>query len=359
MYANANPLAFIDPTGYASFQTQEIGQLEKEVEGYYAQRDETVVPKVDRAGNDTFERKGVSPVLWSALHRSGGKEGALKRLKDFRAGNVESYAITIIEESDFDSNGRLDRDKLYQQFLKQVGGHAGALKGLREEFFAAVDGARAGESREISFLYNVGHEYSTMKAEDLARQDAEQHSGPDFIQKNAHLVGQWGAAPPEVSAKAAVVLAADTVTAAALGLEIYRAGAAVLAGAPEASRTAASGEVRFKRWRRGEAIDKPLPDGSAPSWDVVRQRYWKNRYEATSSGEFSASNLERMRRGRAPVDYNLRTGAFEERELHHVIGQQYGGPNNPLNLRELTPDWHAEVDPFRVREGIKATRGIR
>lgn len=122
----------------------------------------------------------------------------------------------------------------------------------------------------------------------------------------------------------------------------------------------ASGEVRFKRWRRGEAIDKPLPDGTNPSWDVVRERYWKNRYEASKgSGEFSAANVEKMRRGNAPVDYNPRTGVFEERELHHVIGQQYNGPNTPLNLRELTPDWHAEVDPFRIRDGVSATRGIR
>jgi RHS repeat-associated protein len=358
-YALTNPTRYVDPTGHASFETQEIGQLEKELGGYHAERDETVVPKVDRAGDDTFERKAVSPVLWSALHRSGGKEGALKRLKDFRAGNVKNYAITIIEESDFDSNGGLNRDKLYQQFLKQVGGHAGALKGLREEFFEAVEGARAGESREISFLYNVAYEYSALRAEELARQDAEQHFGPDFIQRNAHLAGQWGAAPPDISAKAAAVLAADTVAAAALGLEVYRAGAAVLTSAPEASR-AASGQVRFKRWRRGEAIDKPLPDGSVPSWDVTRQRYWKNRYEASkNTGEFSASNLERIRRGRAPVDYNPRTGQFEERELHHVIAQQHGGPNSPLNLRELTPDWHAEVDALRIREGVKTTRGIR
>jgi hypothetical protein len=78
-----------------------------------------------------------------------------------------------------------------------------------------------------------------------------------------------------------------------------------------------------------------------------------------NTGEFSAANLEKMRRGNAPVDYNPRTGAFEERELHHVIGQQYAGPNTPLNLRELTPDWHAEVDAFRIREGVKAIRGIR
>ncbi|MBK7144306.1 MAG: RHS repeat-associated core domain-containing protein [Xanthomonadales bacterium] len=122
----------------------------------------------------------------------------------------------------------------------------------------------------------------------------------------------------------------------------------------------ASGDIRFKRWSRGDAIDKPLPDGSSPSWDVVRSRYWKNRYEASrGSGEFSAANLEKMRRGGAPADYNPRTGKLEERELHHVVGQQYDGADSPVNLRELTPDWHAEVDPYRIREGVKTTRGIQ
>jgi hypothetical protein len=140
------------------------------------------------------------------------------------------------------------------------------------------------------------------------------------------------------------------------------------AGMPEVSPAAsssvspgiASGEVRFKKWKRGEAIDKPLPDGSSPSWDVVQSRYWKNRYEAVkNTNEFDPDNLDRMRRGNAPLDYNPRTGEFEPRELHHVTAQQYNGPNSPLNIRELTPDWHAEVDAFRQRPGIQTTRGIR
>ncbi|MCW7537018.1 DUF6531 domain-containing protein [Aquabacterium sp. A7-Y] len=117
--------------------------------------------------------------------------------------------------------------------------------------------------------------------------------------------------------------------------------------------------VGFKRWRRGEPIDKPLPDGSAPDWDTVRSRYWKNRYElARHTGEFSPQQLAELRKGNAPMDYNRRTGQWERRELHHVHAQQYAGPNNPLNLRELTPDQHAEVDPFRHRAGVQTCRGI-
>ncbi len=106
--------------------------------------------------------------------------------------------------------------------------------------------------------------------------------------------------------------------------------------------------VQFKRWQRGEAIDKPLRDGSAPSFDVVRSRYWKNRYEAArDTGEFSRANLARMRRGSAPQDYNPRTGAWESRELHHHVPQRSGGSDGPLNLREVTPGQHRALDPHR------------
>ena len=118
----------------------------------------------------------------------------------------------------------------------------------------------------------------------------------------------------------------------------------------------ADGAVKFKRWKPGEAIDKPMPDGSAPSWDVVRSRYWKNRASA-SSGDFSRENLARMRQGKAPLDYNPRTNIFESRELHHVVPQRAGGSNGPINLRELTPDQHGAVDPFR--HTVPTTRGIR
>jgi hypothetical protein len=118
--------------------------------------------------------------------------------------------------------------------------------------------------------------------------------------------------------------------------------------------------VQFKRWKRGEAIDKPMSDGSAPSWSTVQSRYWKNRYEASKlSGEFTLPQLREMRRGNAPMDYNPRTGNWERRELHHVVPQQFNGNNSPLNLRELTPDWHAEVDPLRRVPGIIPNRGIR
>ncbi|MBK8287033.1 MAG: hypothetical protein IPK97_20405 [Ahniella sp.] len=126
----------------------------------------------------------------------------------------------------------------------------------------------------------------------------------------------------------------------------------------EAGEFVADGSVRFQRWKRGEAIDKPLPDGSAPAWGTVQSRYWKNRAHASATtGEFSLENLRRMQRGSAPQDYNPRNDQFESRELHHVIPQRADGPSNPLNLRELTPDQHGAVDPYR--HSVPTVRGIR
>lgn len=115
----------------------------------------------------------------------------------------------------------------------------------------------------------------------------------------------------------------------------------------KAAENVANGSVRFRRWARGDAIDKPMPDGTPPSWDVVRSRYWKNRSEAAAPGEFSQANLERMRRGSAPQDYNPKTRQWESRELHHVDPQRNGGSNGPFNLRELTPNQHRVLDPYR------------
>ncbi len=123
----------------------------------------------------------------------------------------------------------------------------------------------------------------------------------------------------------------------------------------------ANGEVKFRRWQAGDAIDKPLPDGTMPeNFNTIRGRYWKSRYlEAKGTNEFTDQNLKRMKKGLAPLDYNPRTKKFESRELHHVIAQKDGGGNDPLNLRELTPDQHAEVDPYRQVPGVSTKRGIR
>ena len=101
----------------------------------------------------------------------------------------------------------------------------------------------------------------------------------------------------------------------------------------------------FKRWKRGERIDKPLPNGDMPSWDVVRSRYWKNRYLASKgTGEFSPANMSRMKRGRAPLDAN-----GNPMELHHHVPQRLGHADrhSPFNLREVTREQHAALDLYR------------
>jgi RHS repeat-associated protein len=110
-------------------------------------------------------------------------------------------------------------------------------------------------------------------------------------------------------------------------------------------------KVRFKRWKRGDAIDKPLPNGDTPSWNVVRTRYWKNRYEALKgTSEFNNRKMGRMKKGNALLDEN-----GNPMELHHHNPQRNGGRdvNNPVNLREVTREQHATLDKFRQLGGNK------
>jgi len=102
----------------------------------------------------------------------------------------------------------------------------------------------------------------------------------------------------------------------------------------------------FRRWRVGDRIDKPMPDGSSPTWGTVRSRYWKNRADAikrSGSNEYEGQ-LADMRRGKAPVDAN-----GNPMEIHHQNPQRNGGAdvNNPINLREVTREQHAALDPHR------------
>jgi hypothetical protein len=188
----------------------------------------------------------------------GDKEAAQGILDEMKAVHNHRFASVVVEESDFDANGRIDASKVYQQFLKDVGGHAGALKGLREEFLAAIEYAVPGEARDISFLYNVAYEYSAAKAYRTANEDATKQFGPDFIQRDAHLLGQWGAAPRDVSFEAGTTLAMDTVSAASLGWGFTERGL----------RSSALGAKRPKRERRPSFRKEPRAsvDGAKHGW---------------------------------------------------------------------------------------------
>jgi RHS repeat-associated protein len=108
-----------------------------------------------------------------------------------------------------------------------------------------------------------------------------------------------------------------------------------------------AGCASFRRWRVGDAIDKPMPNGRPPTWNAVRSRYWKNRAHAASRenvDNFSPANMRRMQNGQAPLDRN-----GNPMELHHHNPQRNPSPytNNPGNLRELTREQHQALDPFR------------
>jgi len=107
------------------------------------------------------------------------------------------------------------------------------------------------------------------------------------------------------------------------------------------------GLIIFPRWNLGDPIDKIMRNGSNPSWDVVRSRYWKNRADAIireGIPGYNADQISRMRSGRALLGAN---GA--PMEIHHNIPQRSGATNinNPANLREVTPQQHAALDPHR------------
>lgn len=110
----------------------------------------------------------------------------------------------------------------------------------------------------------------------------------------------------------------------------------------------ASETVKFKSGTAANESTSRCPMAPTRIGTRCATRYWKNRYEAAKdSGEFTKENLDRMNEGRAPLDYNPRTGKYRSRELHHVKPQRDGGPDSPENLREVTPDQHRALDEHR------------
>ena len=97
-------------------------------------------------------------------------------------------------------------------------------------------------------------------------------------------------------------------------------------------------------WNLGDDITNVTKAGNAPSWSTVRQRYWKN--EAyLNPDNYTASNLARMQRGRAPlVELD---GTYYSMELHHIVPRHSGGSNAYSNLIQVTPWEHAAIDPYR------------
>jgi len=100
--------------------------------------------------------------------------------------------------------------------------------------------------------------------------------------------------------------------------------------------SAAEGASALQRgWKVGDPIDRLTAVGNAPKWRTVQNRHWKN--EAFyHNDDYSADNLERMRRGLAEQRVNLETGKLESRHLHHDPLQRDG------NLFQFEPVWPKE-----------------
>ena len=97
-----------------------------------------------------------------------------------------------------------------------------------------------------------------------------------------------------------------------------------------------------KGWKVGEDITKLTKAGNIPSWSTIRSRYWKNKAFYFES-DYSASDLERMKKGLAPL-VEFVDGKVYPIELHHPNGR---AGNNIFTFFEATPWKHAEIDPFR------------
>lgn len=96
-------------------------------------------------------------------------------------------------------------------------------------------------------------------------------------------------------------------------------------------------------WNVGDSINNYTSKGNVPSWDTVRQRFWKNEalYNASS---YTDDQLKLMTKGNAPriVD---NTGSLVSLELHHTpVPIREGGL---FRFNRVTPAEHSAIDPFR------------
>ena len=99
-----------------------------------------------------------------------------------------------------------------------------------------------------------------------------------------------------------------------------------------------------KGWKVGNDITTLTKKGKAPSWSTVKSRYWKNEAYFNSQN-YSLSNLELMKKGRAPlVELD---GKLYPTELHHINPRSKGGGNEFDNLLPVTPWEHDMIDIYR------------
>lgn len=111
-----------------------------------------------------------------------------------------------------------------------------------------------------------------------------------------------------------------------------------------ARKTIKSAEKAKTGWKIGDDISALSKAGNAPSWSTIRSRFWnnqslnpKNRYLQVEG------NLERMRKGRAPLVKHA-NGSLFPMELHHPRGRV---GQNIYYFVPVTPWKHAAIDPYR------------
>jgi hypothetical protein len=94
-------------------------------------------------------------------------------------------------------------------------------------------------------------------------------------------------------------------------------------------------------WHPGDDITKLTRAGNEPKWSTVRQRYWKNE-ALLNPMNYAQENINRMKSGLAPQQYNPFKELWESMELHHKIPRKTGLPNiNSFdNLEKLWPLEH-------------------
>ena len=99
-----------------------------------------------------------------------------------------------------------------------------------------------------------------------------------------------------------------------------------------------TGANSTRGWRVGDPINNLTAKGNVPSWDAVRQRYWKN--EAFQyAEEYGPRDLGRMQQGLAPQQLN-QFGEWESMQLHHNPPQSAGGL---FDVEPLWPDEHIRI----------------
>jgi RHS repeat-associated protein len=86
-----------------------------------------------------------------------------------------------------------------------------------------------------------------------------------------------------------------------------------------------------KGWKVGDPITNLTSKGKTPSWNTIRQRYWKN--EAYNNAKsYKTQDIPRLKKGLAPQRYNEAAKKMESMHLHHDPPQSTG---NLFKFKEM------------------------